>query len=119
MKIRFLYNFLFINECKEILFPLGIKGLIQLDELVLVFIYGSTADEIEKMPARNIYAYNESGEQVWQIQEPLQHGEGYSSYADISVRKDGKIVAGSTRGEEYIVNIKDGSVAHIKNQRSW
>ena len=119
MKIRFLYNFLFINDCKEILFPLGIKGLIQLDELVLVFIYGSTTDEMEKLPTNNVYAFNAKGEQVWQIQEPIQSKDTIVSYADISLKETGKVVAGSTQGDEYIVNVKDGSVEHIKGQRPW
>ncbi len=119
MKIRFLYNFLFINDCKEILFPFGIRGLIQLDDLVLVFIYGATTEEMENLPTRNIYAFNEKAEQVWQIEEPLQHNDGIVSYADIGLKKDGKIVAGSTKGDEYIVNIKDGSVEHVKGKRPW
>ena len=73
MKVRFLFNFLFIDNCKEILFPLGIRGLIQLDDLILVFIYGSTAEEMERLSSRNIYAFNSRGEQVWQVQEPIQH----------------------------------------------
>ena len=119
MKVRFLYNFLFINDCKEILFPLGIRGLIQLDELILIFIYGSTEEEMENLPTTNVYAFNEKAEQVWQIEEPFQPPNQIVSYADISLKKTGEIVAGTTQGTEYILNIKDGSVSLIKNQRPW
>ena len=119
MKIRFLYNFLFINSCKEILFPLGIRGLIELDDLVLVFIYGSTEEEMESLPTNNVYAFNAKAEQVWQIQEPFQPEGIIVSYADISLKKTGEIVAGTTQGTEYIVNSKNGSITLIKDQRPW
>lgn len=119
MKVRFLFNFLFIDNCKEILFPLGIRGLIQLDDLILVFIYGSTAEEMERLSSRNIYAFNSRGEQVWQVQEPIQHEGRIVSYADLSLRGNDKVVAGSTEGDEYIVNIKNGSVEHVKGRRPW
>ena len=119
MRIRFLYNFLFINDCKEILLPMNISGLIQLDELVIVFIYGATAQEMESLPTNNVYAFNAKGEQVWQIAEPFQPESKMVSYADISLRKDGNIVAGTTQGTEYIVNVKDGSIDPIKGQRPW
>lgn len=119
MKVSFLYNFLFINNCKEVLFPLGIRGLIQLDDLVVVFVYGATMEEMENLPTRNIYAFNEEGKQVWQVQEPLQYDDGVVSYSDIRLKKNGEIIAGSTKGDEYIVNINDGSVEHIKGRRPW
>lgn len=119
MKIRFLYKSLFINNSKGIIFPLGIRGLIQLDGLVLVFIYGATTEEMKALPTRNVYAFNGNGEQIWQIQEPIQEGNSPVSYADMSLRKDGKVIIGSTKGDEYILNIQDGSVEHIKGRRPW
>ena len=119
MNIRFLFNFLFIDGCKEILFPLGIRGLIQLEELVIVFIYGSNEEEMSRLSSRNIYAYNKKGQLIWQVQEPIQATSCVVSYADISLRDNGDIVAGSTQGDEYIVNILDGSVKHVKGRRPW
>lgn len=119
MNIRFLYNFLMINDCKEILFPLGIRGLVQLDDLVIVFIYASTKDEMDKLPITNIYAYDENAQQIWQIEEPFQPPNQIVSYADISLRKTGEVVAGTTQGTEYIVNVADGSITPIKGQRPW
>jgi outer membrane protein assembly factor BamB len=109
---------LYINDNK-ILLSHAIYGLIDLDNVVLVLIYGSSAKQMETLPTNNIYAFNEKGEQVWQIQEPIQYSDGIVSYADICLKENGKIVAGSTKGDEYFINIKDGSVEHIKGKRPW
>jgi len=118
MKLRFQGTFFYVNN-HQILLSHPIYGLIELDDLVLVLIYGFSANQMETLPTNNVYAFNEKGEQVWQIEEPLQYSNGVVSYADISLKKDGKIIVGSTKGDEYIVNIKDGSVEHIKGQRPW
>ena len=118
MKIRFQGCFFYVNN-HQILLSHDIYGLIELDDLVLVLIYGFSAKQMETLPTNNIYAFNEKGEQVWQIQEPIQSKDTIVSYADISLKETGKIVAGSTQGDEYIVNVKDGSVEHIKGQRAW
>ena len=118
MKIRFQGCSFYVNN-NRILLSHNIYGLIQLDDMVLVLIYGFSSEQMETLPARNVYAFNEKGEQVWEIETPHQESNGIVSYADISLKKDGKIVAGSTRGDEYIVNVNDGSVEHIKGRRPW
>ena len=122
MKIRFIRHSLYIDDCEPIFFPLGIKGLIQLDDLVLAFTYADTAEEMERLPTANVFAYDKHAKQVWQIEEPPQSPNEIVSYADISLEKiNGKeeVVAGTTRGYEYIVNTKNGSVSVIKGQRPW
>ena len=119
MKIRFLYNFLSINSCKEILFSHGIRGLIELDDIVIVFIYGSTKEELETLPTNNIYAFNSKAEKIWQVEAPFQPKGISVSYADVSLKKAGEIVAGTTQGTEYKINILDGSVEPMKGQRPW
>ena len=118
MKIRFQRNMLYLNN-NRIFLDNPIYGLIELDDIALVLIYGFSSEQMETLPARNVYAFNEKGEKVWEIEAPYQDSNGIVSYADISLRKDGKIVAGSTRGDEYIVNVNDGSVEHIKGRRPW
>ena len=121
MKVRFQGCFLHVNDT-QILLSHHICGLIELDDLVLVLIYGLTAEQLENLPTTNIYAYDKHGKQVWQIEEPSQYSDRSVSYADISLRKiHGKeeVVAGMTDGYECIVNTKDGSVSVIKGQRPW
>lgn len=101
------------------MFPVDIRGIIRVDRLIIVFIYAYTQEEMEKLPTTNVYAYDENANLVWEIAEPPQGSNSPVSYADIILREDGAIVAGSTRGDEYIVNVKDGSVEHIKGQRPW
>lgn len=120
MKIRFLYNFLFINDCEEILFPLDIRGLIQLEDMVIVLIYGSDQQELANLPKSNVYAYNGSAKKIWEIEAPPQSKNRNVAYADISLTPSGDLVAGTTIGTEYIVNVKDGSIAPLcANQRPW
>ena len=118
MKIRFQGCFFYING-HQVLLSHSIYGLIELDDLVLVLTYGFNAKQIESLPTRNVYAFNGSGEQIWQIQEPIQEGNHPVSYADMSLKKDGKIIVGSTKGDEYVLNIRDGSVVYIKGRKSW
>ena len=121
MKVRFQDCFLHVNDT-EILLSHHICGLIELDDLVLVLVYGLTAEQLENLPTTNIYAFDEHAKQVWQIEEPSQYSDQRVCYADISLRKINRkeeVVAGTTRGDEYIVNTKDGSVSFIKGQRPW
>lgn len=94
--------FLLINDCKEILFPLGINGLIQLDNLVIIFIYKATAEEIENLSATNIYAFNEKGKKVWKIENFFQPSNRTVSYDDISLRKKGDVVTETQEGVRVI-----------------
>lgn len=119
MKVRFLYKFLFIDNQKEILFPFGIRGLIQLDDVVLIFIYGDTPDELKNLPTNNIYAFDKNAKQIWQIEEPPQAEGRVVSFADISLRNNGEVVAGTTIGTEYTVNIENGSITPRTGQRPW
>jgi len=118
MKIRFQGCFFYVNN-NRILLTHDIYGLIELDDLVLVLIYGTSAKQMESLPTNNVYAFNEKGEQVWQIQEPYQPEGRIVSYANISLKETGEVVAGTTQGTEYIVNIKDGAIKPIKGQRPW
>ena len=122
MKIRFIDHTLYIDDSEDIFFPFRIKGLIQLDDLVVVLIYGITTEEMENLPTTNIYAYDKHAKQVWQIEEPPQYPDRSVSYAGIRLEKiNGKeeVVAGMTDGYECIVNTKDGSVSQITGQRPW
>ena len=122
MKIRFIRDSLYIDDCEVIFFPLGVKGLIQLDDLVLAFTYADTAEEMERMPTANVFAYDKHAKQIWQIEEPPPSRDRRVSYADISLRKiHGKeeVVAGMTDGGECIVNTKDGTISLITGQRPW
>jgi hypothetical protein len=118
MKIRFQGCFLYVND-NQILLTHNIYGLIQLNDLVLILTYGFSEKQMDSLSTTNVYAFDEKGKKVWEIKEPFQPPDQTVSYADISLKKTGDVVAGTTQGTEYIVNIKDGSVELIKGQRPW
>lgn len=119
MNIRFLYQFLFINDNEEILLPCSINGLIQLNDFIIVLIGSDNEKEMNKLNGKNIYAFNEKSERIWEIEAPFQPPNMNVSYADLSLRKSGEIVAGTTQGTEYIIDISDGTVTLVENQRPW
>ena len=100
------------NESVEL--PAPIKQRVDLNSLIIVRVYPS--DEMLKNYHRdelnrNIYAYDLSGELVWQIQEAPHGGvEEDKAYMDIRYVDD-KIVAGNWIGVDYLVDESSGVVA--------
>jgi len=108
---------------REINFPAQIEQKIELHGLYIVRIY-PTDDELDVYPQeklnRNVYAYNETGGLVWQIDE-VPHGDKDSAkaYMNIWVEK-GDLIASNWVGLDYRVNLKNGSVdSYRKNVRPW
>jgi hypothetical protein len=69
---------------------------------------------------RNIYAYDVSGEFVWQIQEAPHGGsEEDKAYMDLKIDGD-KLVAGNWVGVDYLVSEASGKVSQAqKDIRPW
>lgn len=108
---------------KNIELPAYLKQTLELGDLTIVRVYPSN-DELNSYPHndfnRNVYAYNSSGELVWQIQEAPHGGVGEDkAYMIVKIDK-GKLVAGNWIGVDYEVNLEDGTVVPLrKNVRPW
>lgn len=120
MKIRFLYNFLHINDSKEILLPGDVRGLIELDNMVIVFVCNENIDKEINVRNSAILAFDSRGNKIWHTKETRESNGNVVAFSDISLRDDGEIILGSTRGLEFIVNTEDGSLTPVcSNERPW
>jgi hypothetical protein len=100
-----------------------IKQKIEFLGLVIIRLYPSD-DQLDTYPKesfnRNVYAYDVSGNLVWQIQEAPHGGiDEDKAYMDIRISQD-KLVAGNWTGTDYQVNLVDGTVASFdRDVRPW
>ncbi len=108
---------------KNIELPASIKQCVKVGGMTVVRVYPSDKmlnDYPQDKLNRNVYAYDVSGELVWQIQEAPHGGSGEDkAYMDIKVDGD-KLVAGNWIGVDYFVNIANGIVSQAqKDIRPW
>lgn len=108
---------------KDIELPAPIKQRVELGKLIVIRVYPSDDvlnDYPQKKLNRNVYAYDVSGELVWQIQEAPHGGSGEDkAYMDIKI-DGGKLVAGNWIGVDYLVNAASGVVSQAqKDIRPW
>ena len=97
----------------------SVKQKLKVDEIFLVrFDRDSTIKYGDDSLDRNVYAFNESGEKIWQI-EAAPVRQSPKLYVNLRVEKSG-VVAESWTGIEVIINLKDGSVSTYNiGQRPW
>ena len=88
-----------------------IRDVQRIDNLVLVRL----EFPIGAINNRNIFAYNESGQLVWQIQEGRNVYRD-SPYTGMRVKGD-EIMAYNWDGADYRVNVEDGSVEFVQFSR--
>lgn len=120
MRIRFLYNFLHINDCKEILLPGDIRGLIELENKVLVFVCVESSEFNDNISKSVVLAFDEHANKIWEIEEFWDSNGKLEAFSDLGLRQDGKVVVGTTSGTEYVVNLEDGSLSlNDSNARPW
>lgn len=117
--VNFLRQFLKIDGQDSIILPLPIEGMIQLPDKVIVLIGSSDQEQMEKLKGSNIYAFDYKGKKLWRVESSIAIDNKVYSYSDISLKKTGEIVAGTTMGTEYIVNLIDGTVTPYGSGRPW
>lgn len=105
---------LFLNN-KEISFQYPIANIIEYKELLIVrhYVMAGSGDY------RNVYAFNEEGEKVWQIQSSAKHesDETYNnSFCGIAI-EDNVLSVATPLGAEFNVDPKDGSIEFYKYSR--
>lgn len=108
---------------KNIELPAPIKQSVRVGQLTVIRVYPSDEmlnDYPQDKLNRNVYAYDESGEQVWQIQT-APHGGSGEDKAYMEIRIDGdKLIAGNWIGVDYLVDIASGIVSQAqKDIRPW
>lgn len=108
---------------KEVTLPAPIKQKIEIGEMIVVRVYPSD-EKLNAYPQeklnRNVYAFNLSGELVWQIQEAPHGGVGEDkAYMNIGL-ENGRLMAGNWIGIDYFVGLCSGKVSQAqKNVRPW
>jgi len=99
----------------------SIKQKLKVNKIFLVRVdTGNTIQYGDESLDRNIYAFNESGEQIWQI-EPAPIRQSPNPYMSLRT-EEGKIIAETWTGVELSINLSDGSVmvsTHNIRQRPW
>lgn len=120
MRIRFLYNFLHINNCQEILLPGDIRGLIELDDKVLVFVCTESSKIQDGNSKSAVLAFDEHANELWKIEDFRDSNGNQETLSDLGLRQDGKVVVGTTSGIEYLVNLENGNLSlNHSTERPW
>lgn len=120
VRVRFLFNFLHINDCKEVLLPGDIRGLIELEDKVLVFVCIDSNDLNADDSKSIVFAFDENANEIWKIEEFQDSSGNLEAFSDLGMRNDGKVVVGTTNGTEYVVDLDDGSLSlNNTNSRPW
>jgi len=60
---------------------------------------------------RNVIAFANQGQQLWQIEESPHGTEADKPYVGITVEADGSLTAANWNGVDYRVDLRDGSIA--------
>ena len=108
---------------RNVALPAPIKQKVEIGELTVVRLYPSD-DMLNSYPQeklnRNVYAFNTSGELMWQIQEAPDGGVGEDkAYMNIKLESD-KLIVGNWIGADYVVDLSTGGVVQVKNNiRPW
>lgn len=102
----------------QIDFASPIKDVLEIDNVLLVLLrrVGVKIDAEESMN-RNVHAYNQKGDKLWDIQESLSGGDKDKPYTAIYF-DSGDVVAYCGLGFEYSLNLKTGSVKP-RGGRPW
>ncbi len=127
---------------KELLLPCRISYcadnknpfIVEINDLVIINFFPWGKEEREEAQRqginlkRNIWAFNQNGEKVWEI---MEQPNLKSSYSSILIKDDSKsenfksnipngtILVGSTFGVYYILDVTNGHVSLIPGQRTW
>ncbi|MGA7298122.1 MAG: hypothetical protein WBW92_11515, partial [Rhodanobacteraceae bacterium] len=104
----------FVIGQAEVVLDAPVKQRLEVGSLTIVRVYPSDA-MLNSYPQvklnRNVYAFDSSGQLVWQIQEAPHGGAGEDkAYMNIRV-EHGFLVAGNWIGIDYQVAMADGRVS--------
>lgn len=95
------------------------KVLITADRvLVLLERVGIEVDETKESSTQNIHAYNTNGNKLWSITPPPPFQNRNGLITGLYTRKN-KVLAYMSYGIDFEINLEDGSLIHIPDQRPW
>ncbi len=107
-------------EGKELFFHSPIKKILVVDNTILVLLQraGVIIDKEKESLLKNIYAFDNKGNQLWIIEElPPFHGR--PSLITGLYTRENKVLAYVSYGVDFEINLEDGSLIHIPDQRPW
>ena len=103
----------------SITLPLPIKQVLYQDNKIIVLVDdGLGRDYRDDSLDRNIYAFTENGEQVWQVQQCPHGGESPKPYMTISLENK-QLIAYNWIGVSYSIDLEIGSVTPYGSGRPW
>lgn len=120
MSITYLEKILDINGRKAFL-NTNIKEILLFDDLTIARLDdGQTHGQGDKSMNRNVLAFDQNANIVWEIQEaPHGDNEWPKPYTHLS-KQDTKLIASNWIGVDYVVDLKTGHVhAGESNGRPW
>ncbi|MEE9338252.1 MAG: hypothetical protein V3U87_09245 [Methylococcaceae bacterium] len=104
----------------ELSFYSPIKKILIVNEKILVLLQrvSISIDENKESFTQNLHAFSLTGRKLWTIEEPKSL-EGSSALITGVYSKKNKVLVYISSGIEYEVNLKNGKLLHISNQRPW
>ena len=105
----------------------GVPAIIEINNLVIVVFKPYEKSEWDQVKSRgtdmnrNIWAFNQAGDLVWQVAPCMPGHEGLFVYDGVFF-KDGRLLCGNAgMGRDYELNPVDGSVKRYPDHpvRSW
>jgi hypothetical protein len=102
---------LFINE-KEIILPCEIDEILENKNLLIVRHWHIHLWHPEEKPYRNIYAFNDRGEQVWQVKAISKYKSDEHRYIfyQIGIEEGYGLYGIQAGGTKYLINHEDGTL---------
>lgn len=103
-----------LNLCgHEIVLPYSIENVLERHGVVIVlFKYYKTTN-------RNIYAFNNRGEKIWEVQEAPNLSYEERPFTSIRIEND-MLIAHNWVGVEYSINLDKGTVTpYGTGKRPW
>jgi outer membrane protein assembly factor BamB len=102
-------NTLEINS-KEIVFDYNIYQTLEIGDVVVVLLDYVNAS---RFPINNVFAYNQKGERIWQIQDAREiylERRDPNLYVGITLYEHGKLSATTYLGIVYFINPENGKI---------
>ncbi len=86
--------------------------------LVLLERVGVEVDETKESLTQNIHAYGNKGRKLWSIEPPPTFQNRKGLITGLYTREN-KVLAYMSYGVDFEINLDDGSLIHIPDQRPW
>lgn len=93
-------------------FPYPVVDVVLVEQLIVLMVEPSSGIIFN----RNVYAFSDEGDFVWQIAES-PHGAGDNPYVAIRLDHQNRLLACSWNGNDYLVDSKNGEITAVAFNR--